>query len=231
MVSAAVLAANLARVRERVAAAASRAGRDPAGVTIMAVTKGQPAGALRLAYDAGLRLIGENRVQEAEGKLHTLPPGCEAHLIGHLQRNKAGRAARLFSCVHSIDTLETAQALSRGAVAASRIVEVLLEKNTSGEESQAGYRDDGQLLQDLAAVAALPGLRVRGLMTIAPQGPEAAVRAAFAQVRQLLERARDVEPGLNVLSMGMSGDFEQAIEEGATIVRLGTTLFGARTDA
>ncbi len=232
MVGSDALKANLEAVRRRIAAAAARAGRDPADVSVMAVTKGQPPEAMRLALEAGVTLIGENRVQEAEAKAASAPPGCELHLIGHLQRNKASRAAALFACVHSIDRLETAVALSRGAVAAGRMVEVLLEKNTSGADTQSGYRDAGLLLEDLARVAELQGLRVRGLMTIAPfTADQAPVRAAFRELRLLLERAQGIVAGLDVLSMGMSGDFELAVEEGATVVRLGTALFGARSRA
>ncbi len=232
MVSRAELNANLQSVRERIAAAAARAGRDASSVAVMAVTKGQPVEAVRLALEAGVRLIGENRVQEAGSKLGEGAWDCELHLIGHLQRNKARRAAGLFACVQSVDSFETAAALSRAAAATGRSIDVLLEKNTSGAETQSGYREQGQLLDDLAAIAALDGLRVRGLMTIAPlTTEEARLRGAFAELRQLLARARSVVAGLEVLSMGMSGDFELAVEEGATIVRLGTALFGARAYA
>jgi pyridoxal phosphate enzyme (YggS family) len=232
MVTRADLESNLRAVRDRIAAAAARAGRSPQEVTVMAVTKGHPAQALRLAVQSGLRVIGENRVQEAESKIGEAPEGCELHLIGHLQRNKARKAVRLFRCVHSIDAMETAIALGRAAADAAKTVDVLLEKNTSGAETQSGYRDAGRLLDDLAAIAGLPGLRVRGLMTIAPlTGDEARVRRAFAELREVFERARRQLPGLDVLSMGMSNDYEPAVEEGATIVRLGTALFGARTDA
>ncbi len=223
------LNANLERVRERIAAAAVRAGRDPADVSIMAVTKGQPPQAVRLALEAGLRLIGENRVQEAESKMKAAPGEWELHLIGHLQRNKAARAAMLFACVQSIDRVETAVALSRGAAAAGKTVDVLLEKNTSGAETQSGYTDAGRLLDDLPRIAGLPALRVRGLMTIAPlTTDDERVREAFRELRQLFERARAIVAGLDTVSMGMSGDFEAAVEEGATVVRLGTALFGAR---
>ncbi len=232
MVSRAALESNLGIVRDRIAAAAARAGRSPDSVTVMAVTKGHPAEAVRLAVESGLRVIGENRVQEAEAKIGEAPDGCELHLIGHLQRNKARKAARLFACVQSIDGMETAAALSRAAVEAARTIDVLLEKNTSGAETQSGYRDGGRLLEDLAAIAALEGLRVRGLMTIAPfTREEARLRTAFAEMRELFERARRIVPGLAVLSMGMSNDYEPAVEEGATMVRLGTALFGARIDA
>ena len=198
----------------------------------MAVTKGQSAEAVRLALEAGLRMIGENRVQEAETKLRNRPEGCELHLIGHLQRNKARKAVGLFECVQSIDKMETAVALSRAAVAAARSIDVLLEKNSSGEETQSGYRDSGRLIDEVGRIAALEGLRVRGLMTIAPfTDEEALLRRAFGGLRELFARARAVVSGLDVLSMGMSNDFEVAVEEGATIVRLGTALFGARTDA
>ena len=226
---------NWLRLQERVAAAAVRAGRTLSDVRIMAVTKLQPTAVIRLALGCGITLIGENRVQEAESKFceseDCIPVGAgglELHLIGHLQRNKAARAARLFGCVQSVDKVETARKLAQG-LASGRTMDVMLEFNTSGEESKFGYLDESRLLEELAMMAEIQGLRVRGLMTIAPfTDQEAPVRKAFARLRELYARARAVGPEVDTLSMGMSADYEIAVEEGATMVRVGTALFGAR---
>ena len=185
---------------------------------------------VREAVALGLRDFGENRVQEAEGKVEAV--GREAatwHLIGHLQRNKVARALGLFDCVHSVDSIELAEALSRRIVAPRRLP-VLLEVNVSGEASKHGVAPEG-LEGLLAAAAPLPGLEVRGLMTVGPrvETPDAA-RPAFARLRELRDRAaRACGVPLPDLSMGMSGDYEIAVEEGSTMVRVGTAIFADRT--
>ena len=195
----------------------------------MAVTKTQPRAALAAALAAGLDLIGENRVQEAAAKLDPPLPQAEVHLIGHLQRNKALAAARLFHTVQSIDKLATAQALQRALASAERTMDVLLELNTSGEAAKHGFATADELRQALDAMAGLERLRVRGLMTMAMWSSDAgAVRGCFRMLRRLFEELAPDRPGFDTLSMGMSGDFEIAVEEGATLVRLGTVLFGRR---
>jgi pyridoxal phosphate enzyme (YggS family) len=240
VLSAGQILENWKGLRERTQNAASRAGRAPESVRIVAVTKTHPIEVVRAGVDAGITLLGENRVQEAEGKftdsagdptrIAVAPAGgVTLHLVGHLQSNKARRAAALFSCVQSIDKLSTAERLARAAVEHGRVVQVYLEANTSGEESKYGYREPELLLRDLPSIAALEGLEVRGLMTVGPlTGDEGTVRRSFAALRALFERARQVVPAMDVLSMGMSGDFEIAIEEGATMIRVGTAIFGAR---
>lgn len=197
----------------------------------MAVTKGFPLAVVQEAIGAGLTLFGENRVQEAEQKYTGLTGVGELHLIGHLQRNKARAASGLFACVQSIDRLETALALARCSEERGKTIDILIELNTSGEESKSGYRGAEQMQRDLEPIAGLPGLRLRGLMTVGPlaAGPDR-IRAAFAALREAF-----VESGkrlglahFDTLSMGMSGDYEFAIEEGASMVRLGTALFGER---
>jgi pyridoxal phosphate enzyme (YggS family) len=235
---------NVKEVRQRIAGAARRSGRDPADVRLMAVTKSFPADQVRIARQAGLDLFGENRVQEAQAKYEPLvlsvsadePPQealgpVELHLIGHLQRNKAKIAARLFRCVQSIDKPETARALDGQCAEAGTRMDVLLEVNTSGEDSKFGFRDEEKLNQTIEEVLELEQLTVRGLMTIGPFTEDRdRIRRAFAELRELYERLQELYPqlDLDVLSMGMSGDFEIAIEEGATLVRLGTALFGPR---
>ena len=232
---------NWTEILVRVSEAAERSGRQASDVSVMAVTKQRSLATVRLAIDAGISLLGENRVQEAETK-YSVSEGDsgrivvggdrpELHLIGHLQRNKARRAAELFACVQSIDKLATAQALAAG-LQTGRLLDVLLEVNTSGEDSKYGYRDPERMLEELALIDGMPGLRVLGLMTIAPftdlEGP---IRASFENLRKLYERARRNHPHMRVLSMGMTSDFEIAIEEGATMIRVGTAVFGASNDA
>lgn len=233
---------NLQRVREALTRAAERCGRDPASVALMAVTKTVPLAEVEAACAAGLRLFGENRVQEAEAKYGAVVPGAAArpvlpplslHLIGHLQRNKARKAAELFQAVDSIDKVETAQALEAACAVSGRTLDILLEMNTSGEPTKFGFAGEDELLAAVEPILGLPHLRLRGLMTVGPLTSEPEpVRAAFRRLARLLERLHAGYAGLplEVLSMGMSGDFEIAVEEGSTQVRLGTALFGARAN-
>ena len=218
----------LADVRVRVAAAARRSGRRAAQVRVMAVTKTRPHNAALAALAAGADLIGENRVQEAAAKFARLP-GFELHLIGHLQRNKARAAARLFHGVQSIDRLATAEALQRAVAAENRTIDVLLELNTTGESAKHGFRSSDELRAALDAVEACDRLRVRGMMTMAAwRADTEAVRRSFRSLRLLFEELAPGRAGFDTLSMGMSDDFEIAVEEGATLLRLGSVLFGPR---
>jgi pyridoxal phosphate enzyme (YggS family) len=222
---------HLPHVEERIARALERSGRAGA-VRLVAVTKGHPADAVRAAVAAGLRDVGENRVQELDAKRTELGSGVAVawHLIGHLQRNKVRRAIELFDHIHSIDSLRLARVLSEEALSAGIEVQGLVQVNVSGEASKGGF-DAERAVAGIAEVAALPGIRCDGLMTMAPLTADAAaVRATFAGARALLEQCVRERVGLqgSVLSMGMSGDYEIAIEEGSTMVRLGTVLFGER---
>lgn len=225
--------ARLARVGERIEAAAARAGRRPDEVEILPVTKGHSVRAIETVAALGLGRIGENRVPEAEAKRSTLGPvpGVAWHLIGRLQRNKARRALRLFDVIESVDSVKLARTLSRIVVEEGlESTEVLVQVNASGEASKAGLPAEGAL-DSVREICALPGLRVRGLMTMAPfTDDEAVLRSAFRRVAGLLERCRAGVPGFGgeVLSMGMSNDFEIAVEEGSTRLRLGTVLLGGR---
>lgn len=224
------LAERVRAVRTRIAAAARRAGRDRDEVTLIAVTKGFPLDVARAALAAGLRTLGESRVQEAREKVRALP-GAEWHLVGSLQRNKAKEAVALFSWIHSLDRLRLAADLGLRAVAAGRTVPVLVQVNAIGEASKRGVAPDA--VETLVRAAALlPGIRIGGLMTIAPvvDDPEEA-RPAFRALRLLRDRLAALEiPGVEMrhLSMGMTDDFEVAVEEGATMVRIGRALFGER---
>ena len=234
----------------RAEAAAARAGRKPSEVAVMAVTKFHPIEAVEAAYRAGLRLFGESRVQEAEGKFPAFlaaHPDARLEMIGTLQSNKAKRAAALFSRIQSVDSAELLKELDKRARALGRRLEILLELHT-GEESKAGFPDLESLFRalelhealqggsaaaagDAAGDAAPAGLILRGLMTMAPYTKdESPIRASFRALREARDAvlARFGLPGFDVLSMGMTNDFEAAIEEGSTLVRVGTALFGSR---
>lgn len=222
---------NVEQVRENIEKACARSGRKADDVTLMAVTKTKPRELADAAYDAGIRVFGENRVQEAESKYAEFYPEGELHLIGHLQSNKAKPAAKVFSWVQSIDKLKTAKALDKQLRELGTRMNILLEINTSGEESKYGYLSKDAFFRDIDAVLELDTLVVRGLMTIGPLTPDSErVRAAFRSLRKTFDETVSRYPELNIdtLSMGMSGDYESAIEEGSTLVRVGTTLFGAR---
>ena len=229
-----VLRDNIARVRERVAAAAARSGRSASEITLIGVSKTHPAEMIRAAYEAGLREFGENRVQEWEGKRQALTDLVDArwHLIGHLQSNKATRAATIFHCVDSVDDAALAQRLDRtrqGAAAAPGPLRVLLEVHIAGEAAKSGAEPSD--LPELAeAVTKCASLHLNGLMCVPPFLDDAEkVRPYFRKLRELRDRLEThVGHKLPVLSMGMSHDFEAAIEEGATEVRVGTALFGQR---
>jgi pyridoxal phosphate enzyme (YggS family) len=217
-------------VRERIEAARARAGRSDE-VTLVAVTKTHPAEVVRAAIAAGIADVGENRVQEMDEKVAEV--GRDAvrwHLIGHLQRNKAGRAVALADLVHSLDSVRLAEALSAEAVKAGVIVPALVQVNTSGEESKFGLAPD-QAVDAVGRMAELPGLRLEGMMTMAPFTDDRdVIRRTFSGARRLRDQAQRQVPAFTGrhLSMGMSNDFEAAVEEGSTLVRVGSTLFGER---
>jgi pyridoxal phosphate enzyme (YggS family) len=218
----------LERIRELIAAAARKSGRDPGEIELIAVTKTHLADTVRAALRAGLTEFGENKVQEARGKIEELGRG-RWHLIGHLQTNKAKEAVRLFDAIDSLDRLELGEELDRRAEAFGKTQEVLLQVNIAGESTKFGCAPEAA--RGLAeAINALPRLSLRGLMTIAPYASEPEKsRPHFAALRKLRDTIqRETGLQLPVLSMGMSGDFAVAIEEGATSVRIGTALFGER---
>ena len=225
------IAENVARVRERMAAAARRAGRDPGGVKLVAVTKTVDAGRVRQALEAGADFLGENYIQEAQRKIEELGRPGGWHFIGHLQSNKAKAAARLFDWVHSVDSLRLAEELSRSARQQGRVLPVLLQVNLGGEATKFGAQED-EVARLLEQMAPLAGIAVKGLMTMPPyfEDPEES-RPFFRALRGLQERISNRGiPGILMeeLSMGMSNDFEAAVEEGATLVRVGTAIFGPR---
>lgn len=242
-----MIADNVAQVQETIAAACMRAGRDPETVTLIAVTKTRPVAMIHEALQAGVQHFGENRVEEAEAKIRTVNAAVDApptwHMIGHIQSRKARFVvpsdAPLFDMVHSLDSLKIAGKLSRLAEARERVLDVLVQINVSGEASKSGLDAAGwagdkmvraRLAADIQQVLALPGLAVCGLMTIAPiaETPQD-VRPVFADLRQLREALQDdTGHALPHLSMGMTDDYPVAIEEGATMVRIGRAIFGER---
>jgi len=230
------VADNIAIVRERIHAAALRAGRNVDDVTLMAVSKTVPPEHIRAAYVAGVRVFGENRVQEFAEKVGALRDlsNAEWHMIGHLQTNKAAKAAELFVAVDSIDSLRLAQRLNSSAQQAGKKLGILIEINVGGEAAKTGVAPESQELEKiLQAAPSLEHLEIRGLMTIPPltDDPQRA-RPYFRRLRELQEEIGTRQlPGISmtVLSMGMSHDFEIAIEEGSTCVRVGTAIFGERT--
>jgi pyridoxal phosphate enzyme (YggS family) len=226
---------NVADVRRRISTAALTAGRNPDEITLMAVSKTFPADSIREAYAAGLRIFGENRVQEFAGKAGALRDLQEAewHMIGHLQTNKAAAAAELFDAVDSLDSVRLAEKLNASAGKLGKKLEVLIEINVGGETAKSGLAPDSSDLEDLLMAApGLENLEFRGLMTIPPFTDDAQkARPYFRQLRALRDHmaARRLPAiRMDVLSMGMSHDFEIAIEEGSTCVRVGTAIFGQR---
>jgi pyridoxal phosphate enzyme (YggS family) len=225
----------LASIRERIDAAARRAGRNSTDVALMAVSKTQPAANIIAAYQAGHRLFGENRVQEFSDKFPQLAELADAefHMIGHLQSNKTAKSAEIFHAVDSIDSAKLAQRLNDSAQRLGKTLDVLIEINIGGEEAKSGIApDDPELESILIGVSAWKDLHLRGLMTVPPftEDPEGA-RPYFRKLRELRDRlaARQLPSvSLDALSMGMSHDFEVAIEEGSTCVRIGTAIFGTR---
>lgn len=220
---------NLARIRGRIERACERSGRQPDSVRLMAVSKNQPPSRVAEAAAEGLTLFGENRIQEAKVKIPQCSGRLEWHFIGHLQSNKARDAVSLFRVVQGVHSLALAEELQKQAAKQARSLPILLEVNVAGESSKFGWHPD-RLLAEFLQLNALSRLEVHGLMTIAPYAvdPER-VRPVFRRLRELRDRCADLLGApLPVLSMGMSGDLEVAIEEGSTLVRVGTALFGER---
>lgn len=223
------IAENLEKVKKRIQSACEKSGRNPDSVILVAVCKGHPPEAVKEAFECGVRIFGENKVQEAKGKIPLCPSGISWHLIGHLQTNKAKDAVRLFDMIHSVDSLKLAAELDKRAAQVQRKIPVLLEVNVSGEVSKFGY-PPSLLIGEIKELSAFPNLDLQGLMTMAPfvDDPEL-TRPVFKKLRELRDECEQVlgRP-LPHLSMGMTNDFEIAIEEGATMVRIGTAIFGER---
>lgn len=227
-----MIAENLVHIRERIAAAAARAGRRPEEIRIVAAAKGQGAGKIEEALGAGIRIIGHNYLQEAEREKPDVDDGgVEFHMIGHLQRNKAGKAVTLFDVVQTVDDEHLAEDLHRRAASAGRVIGVMIQVSLAGETQKSGI-GEAEVARLVEHIRGLACLKLLGLMTMPPffDQPERA-RPYFAQLRQLRDRlmaSGTLASDMHELSMGMTGDFEVAVEEGATLVRIGTALFGPR---
>ena len=226
------IAENLESVRSQIAAAAKKSGRSPADIELVAISKTHEAEKVRAAFDAGQQLFGESKVQEARAKIPLLPSALRWHFVGRLQKNKIRHALPLFELFHSVDSLTVAEAMNRIAEEEGLRPRVLLEVNVAGEGSKIGFAPDA-LQAQMQTLLELPRLTIEGLMTIPPLAPEAeASRQYFVALRELRDRfTSEFQMALPHLSMGMTGDFVVAIEEGATLVRVGTAIFGKRTPA
>ena len=226
------LAANLETIRRRIKTACDRSDREPNSVTLLAVTKTQPPETVDAAAALGLLVFGENKVQEANAKIPLCSARLRWHFIGHLQSNKCRDAVHLFQMIQGVDSLSLAQEINKRASEAAKSMPVLLEVNLAGEASKFGYQPQA-LLSELKQLSALPRIEVQGLLTVPPWSPDAEnSRPHFRRLRELKQKCEQVlGMPLPHLSMGMTGDFEVAIEEGATIVRIGTALFGPRATA
>lgn len=222
------LTSRLAAVQARMRAAAERGGRRIEDVRLVAVTKGVDPERIREALALGIVDLGENRIQEALPKITALGPAPRWHLVGHLQRNKVGRAIEAFALIHSVDSVRLAEEIARRAGVLGRDIPVLLQVNVAGEPGKHGFAPD-EVRDAARRIAGSPGVRVRGLMTIAPlaDDPET-VRPMFRRLRRLSEEVRAEVSDADQLSMGMSQDYEVAIEEGATLIRVGRAIFGGR---
>ena len=223
------VAENLERVREQIARAAAKSGRTTDDVELVAITKTHPADKVREAIETGQTLFGESRVQEARAKIPELPSNLRWHFVGHLQKNKIRHALPLFEMIHSVDSLALAQDINRTAEEDGMHPRVLLEVNVAGEGSKFGFSPD-KLSDQMEELLALPRLSILGLMTIPPLAEEAeASRKYFVQLREMRDRLQtEFRVDLAQLSMGMTQDFPIAVEEGATLVRVGTAIFGER---
>jgi PLP dependent protein len=220
---------NIEAIQKRVAEAADRSNRKPEEIVLLAITKTMPVDMILHAYEAGLRDFGENRVQEALGKIGQLPADIRWHLVGQLQTNKINKILGQFALIHSIDSVHLAEGLS--ARLGNQAQEILMEVNASGEAGKSGV-DPDQALEIAEKMVKLPGLKLRGLMTVGPlTDNQLAVRQAFKKLKDLFDEIRTrnwAGNDFSILSMGMSGDFETAIVEGSTLVRIGTAIFGER---
>ena len=227
------IARNIQSIRERIADAAAQCGRSPEDIILLAISKTFPKELIARAAEAGIQRFGENRVQEAEGKIPQLTgiPGLEWHLVGHLQTNKARSAAELFDVIHSLDSVKLGAKLNEASLETGKKLSVLLQVDLGGEETKFGA-DPSEIPEIVESMRKFTSLRLNGLMTIPPYfGNPEEVRPYFAKLRELAEKLESEQSGClgqRHLSMGMSHDFEQAILEGATILRIGTAIFGER---
>jgi len=225
------IAENLDNINKIIKDTAIKCGRDPQEISLMAVSKTKPMSLLMEAYEAGMRLFGENRVVEAVEKRKQLPADAEIQLIGHLQSNKTKLSVGNFSCIQSVDSLKIAEKINKQAESLEIIQEILIELKTTDEEAKSGFINDELYFDALDKMMNMKNISIRGLMTIAPfTSDENAIRGSFKKCKNAFDKTREKYPDreVSILSMGMSGDFPIAIEEGATLVRVGSSIFGTR---
>ncbi|NQT60445.1 MAG: YggS family pyridoxal phosphate-dependent enzyme [Bacteroidetes bacterium] len=222
---------NIEALKRSVIRTADESGRDPNEITIMAVTKNHLKDSVLQASAAGITCFGENRVQEAMSKYHDIPEADNLHLIGHLQSNKVAKAVELFSWIDSVDSIKLLRKLNHSAEKSEKIIQILFEVNGSGEHAKFGFASEAEVFSAIEISRSLPYIRVRGVMTMGPLGSdEASVRKVFKSLKNTFDKAKACYTDLqiDVLSMGMSGDWVIAVEEGSTLIRVGTSIFGAR---
>jgi hypothetical protein len=222
---------NIDGLLTKIETAAVKAGRKADDITLVAVSKTHPAEKVMAAYEAGLRIFGENRIIEAQEKFRELPPDIQLHLIGHIQTNKSRTAAEIASCIEAVDSLKIAVNLDRHLAALNKKMDILIEYKVSDEENKTGFDNEDSYFQAVEEISRLKNLNIKGLMTIAPfTDDEKKLRAAFSLLRRLFEKTSSLytELDFKILSMGMSGDYQLAVEEGSTHVRIGTAIFGVR---
>jgi pyridoxal phosphate enzyme (YggS family) len=223
---------NIKKVQSSIEQAALKAGRNSSDIKLMAVSKTNPVELIREAYDAGQRLFGENRVAEAQEKFALLPDDIDLHLIGHLQKNKVKTAVSVFDCIQTIDSRELAEKLVQTSKDQDRVLRVLLQLKTAEEGKKTGFSSEEEIIETAGWIRENSGLKMEGLMTIAPfTKDEAQVRSAFARCRNLQEKLMSLyrDQDFSVLSMGMSSDYHWAVQEGSTLLRIGSAIFGYRS--
>ena len=226
------IAKNIEMLKNSMISVAREAGRDPGEITIMAVTKNHVKDSVLQASAAGITSFGENRVQEATDKYSDLVESDRLHLIGHLQSNKVSKAVDLFSWIDSVDSLKLLQKIAYSAEKSDKIIQILFEVNGSGEPAKFGFTSEDELFSAIETARDFPNIRVRGFMTMGPLGSdEVATRKVFKSLKNTFDKARSIysDIQIDVLSMGMSGDWHIAVEEGSTLIRVGTSIFGTRT--
>lgn len=222
---------NIEKLKNSVATAADKSGREPEDITLMAVTKNHGIDSVLHASAAGITCFGENRVQEAIGKYQEIPEAEYLHLIGHLQSNKAAKAVDLFSWIDTVDSIKLLQKINNSAEKLDKIIQVLIEVNGSGESAKFGFESEADVFSAIEVSRSLPHICVRGFMTMGPLGAdEESVRNVFRSLKTTFDEAkiRFADLQIDTLSMGMSGDWKIAVEEGSTLIRVGTTIFGTR---
>lgn len=219
------IAANIAEVNKRIALAAEKSGRKTEEITLVVVSKYRTEAEIMAAINGGAAHIGENRVQEAQKKIDLIPEGVTFRLIGHLQRNKASVAVEMFDAIDSVDSIRIAEKISEEAVKQNKEMPVLIEVNSSGEESKHGFSPE-EIYEAVERITGLPGLMVKGLMTIGPlTDDEKRIRRAFAETKKMFDEIKKSITSFEALSMGMSDDYEVAVQEGSTMVRVGRAIF------